>query len=162
VHRGAVLNRHHVFALQAAVPELRECRVGVGQQALPVGGINPRPRDHARTVARTNLVFVGIDQGIEGFSIDQSLFHQQRLEGLDAQCWVRWDRLLPLTVLLGLSLGADRGRRGPGGRHGSHQETSSGFVHRMFLPFSLGENATPVDGPCVRELDYPRFLRRNA
>ncbi len=49
---AAVLNRDHVFALHAAVPELRECGVGVGQQPLLVGGIDPGACDHARTVAR--------------------------------------------------------------------------------------------------------------
>ena len=118
--------------------------------------IDPGPRHHARAVARANLVFVGIDQGIEGVAIDQSLFDQQRFKRLHAQRGVRRDRLLRVTMVLASTLGVDRGGRCPCGRHSGLQETASAFVHRILLPtprpkcsagfafpLSLREHATP-------------------
>ena len=76
-------------------------------------------------------MFVGIDQGIEGLSIDQSLFDEQRFKRLHAHRGVRRDRLSRVIMVLASSLGVDRGGRCPCGRHSGLQETASASVHRI-------------------------------
>jgi hypothetical protein len=63
-----------MLALRAGIAQFADRRGGVGQQARLVSGINPGSRYHPRAVARTNLLFVGIDQRIKGRRIDQTLF----------------------------------------------------------------------------------------
>ena len=94
---GRILDHHHVLALLAAETEFRDRLVGVRQQALLVGGINPGPRHHLRAVARANLVLVGVDQRVERGPIDQSLFDEQRFQRLHSQGHVRRNCLVSMA-----------------------------------------------------------------
>jgi hypothetical protein len=61
----------------------RESKLGhrrrtVLEQALLVGGIDPRARNDARTVPRSDLVLERVDEHVERGWIDKPLFDEQR------------------------------------------------------------------------------------
>ena len=74
---GRVLHNDHVFALLPSVAELGDRSVSVRKQALFVSWIGPGARDDACAVARTDLVFIAIDQRVERRSLDQTFFDQK-------------------------------------------------------------------------------------
>ena len=74
-----------MLALAALVAQLGDRRRGVGQQAGAIVRIGPGAGDHARAIARADLVFIRLDDGVEGRGIHKALVHQQRFQRLHAQ-----------------------------------------------------------------------------
>ena len=99
-----VFNHHHVLALRPTVPEFSNGGSTVGEQTLPVCGIDPRPRDHAGAIARTDLRLVTLDDRIDRGRIDHALLDQYRLERLDAERHIRRNVLVTLVLFVGEQL----------------------------------------------------------
>ena len=70
----------------ASEAELPDGGSAVGEQTLFESRIDPGARHYLRAVARTDLMFVGVNQRVERGGIDQALFHQQRFQRFDPQC----------------------------------------------------------------------------
>ena len=75
-----VLQRDHVLALAAAVAELGDRGRGVLAQALPVGRIDPRARDHPGAVVRADAGLVGLDQLVQCRRVDVAALDQDALQ----------------------------------------------------------------------------------
>ena len=71
-----IFDDEHVFALHPAVSQLVDGCPGIREQSLFVGGIHPGASDNTGTVARADLVFIGIDQNVERRGIDEPLLNQ--------------------------------------------------------------------------------------
>jgi hypothetical protein len=104
VQLGSVLDDDHVFALRTGISEFRDRGTGVGKQSLPVPGIYPGTRYDLRAIAWPDLVFVGVDGGIEGGRIDQSFFHEQGFERLGTQGRIGGNDLVVVVVIVILSV----------------------------------------------------------
>jgi hypothetical protein len=89
-----------VFALLTTVAEFRYRGIRVDEQALFVRPIGPRARDNASAVARTDPVFIAIDQRVERRALDQTLFDQERFQGFDAKGHVGGNGLVLMFVLV--------------------------------------------------------------
>jgi hypothetical protein len=85
VHGRSVFNHHHVLTLRPAVSEFRDRGGTVSEQALPIGGIEPRTGDHTSAIAGPDLRFVRLDDGIDRGRIDHALLDEDRFERLDAE-----------------------------------------------------------------------------
>ncbi len=68
-----VEHRGHMLALPPAIAERGDGGGGVALQPVGEGGITPGPGDHMRTVARADLCFIGLDDGVDSSRIDQPL-----------------------------------------------------------------------------------------
>src|SRR5271154_5304313 len=100
-----ILDRDQAAALGPPEAEFRDRGGGVVEQPLSKLRIAPRPGDNARAVARPDLVLEGIDDRIEGGSIEQAFLFEQRLQRLDPQRGAGWSpavfiahRFLPRPV----------------------------------------------------------------
>lgn len=136
VHLWSVLHYHSMFALSAGVAQFGDRGRRVRQQPFLVGGIDPRARNHPRTIPWPDFVLHGVDQRVERGAIHQALFHEQRLERLDAQREIGRDGLMLVPGGLGRSPGRDPigiCRRRSHCRRGGFQEAATSFVHQMLL-----------------------------
>jgi len=95
---GCVLDDHEAFALHSGITELSDRAGPISEEASLVFGVDPRTSDDPRAVARTNLVLIGIDQGVECSLIDEPLLDKQRFERHYAQSWVAVKAYWHLTV----------------------------------------------------------------
>ncbi len=117
MHLECVFDHHHVFALHPAIAELSDGGVGVGEQALFISGVGPGASYHAGTIARADLVLVGVNQCVQRSTVDQSFFDEERFEGLDAEGKVRRNGLVIVIMSVGelggqgCSCGGRRGRQ---------------------------------------------------
>jgi hypothetical protein len=90
--------------LRAGEPDLGDGGGSVGKQLCLVGRIGPGASDDAGAVARTDLVFIDVDQGIQCCRIDQALFDQQGLQRLDPQGRGGRDFLAIMVVPVGMMM----------------------------------------------------------
>src|SRR5690349_17033710 len=93
-----------MLALRAGIPELRDCWTAIGKQSFLVGRIEPCPRHNPRTIAWPDLIFVSIDDSIEGGGIDQSFFHEQRFERLGAEGRIGGNDLVFVVMILSVHI----------------------------------------------------------
>jgi hypothetical protein len=80
VHLGRVLDRDQRVQLDPADAKLRDRGGAVGEEARPVVGIGPRPRDHPGSVAGAEVPLVVLDHHVDRIGRDQALLNEQRLE----------------------------------------------------------------------------------
>src|SRR5262245_56753795 len=85
MHLIGVLDDDHVLTLPALKAELGNRRTGIVEKPALVIGIGPSLGHDGRTVVRTHLGFVGLDQHIERLGIDVALRHKDGFEGSYAQ-----------------------------------------------------------------------------
>ena len=80
-----VLDRAQVLGDEAADVQLARRRGGVLQQPLLERGIGPGARDDARSVQRSDVAAVGLDDDVDGRLAEQPLLDQQRFDGARAE-----------------------------------------------------------------------------
>ena len=85
MHVGRVLQGHHIFALASVVTHIGNRCACIFEQPGSVGGIAPRASDNSGAVARPHLVFIVVDESVEGVLVDQAFFDQYRLQRLDPE-----------------------------------------------------------------------------
>ena len=100
MHLRSVLENDHVLALCPRISEFRDRQTGVRKQPLLVARIDPGTRHDSRAIARSNLVFISVDDGVEGGGIDESFLHEQRFERLRTQRRLGGNDLVIVLVML--------------------------------------------------------------
>src|ERR1700678_4596877 len=100
MHAWAVFEHDHVFALCRSIAQFGNGRWGIVEQPFLICRIHPSARHHASAVARSNLVFVSVYQGIQCGPIYQAFFHQQRLQCLGSQRRIGRNNLVVVMMVM--------------------------------------------------------------
>jgi ATP adenylyltransferase len=95
-----VLHHNHMLALATGVIKFRYCCGGVGSEPFEVGRIAPSLCHHPGSVARADLRFVHVDDGVECGRVDIALIDQDRFEGTDTSCDVGEFRVIVVVVIV--------------------------------------------------------------
>jgi hypothetical protein len=96
---GSDSQRHHMFALPSRKAQGRNCRRSVVEKPAAEFLVAPRARHDLRSIARTDLGLVSVDQHIERRGVDIALLGQHRFQGANAQLQ-RTERTALMTMTM--------------------------------------------------------------
>jgi hypothetical protein len=94
-----VLQHGEVLALRAAQPELADGRGAVGEEAGAIVVVHPGPGHDLGAVEGPEVVLERLDHGVDHVAGDQTLLHQQGLDGRDPPLdGARLGRMVPVIL----------------------------------------------------------------